>query len=249
MKKLSLLVISLIIPISAYSQFDKKFSLNLSPGIFKTFGKKLTDYTGPLQFPNYKPGFAGDLGLQFKLGNHFSIVTEVGLMFTNGWNYKTQDKSDWLHWIIEDTTTHQVLSEGEDHFNMRNFSVCVKPKYYLLKDKKWNPYLFVGISLNWTKCKYEDNQWQAKKDLGVLPPDDPGPFNDYLHKNFGLGFNPGLGIEFSPKERFYFYAEVGYYSINLKDENFLAGPQWVENFNAIIFQAGMRFNFIRLKEL
>ena len=248
MKKLSLLVFLLAVTSAAYPQFSQKISLNVAPGIFKTFGNRFTDYTGPLQFPNFNMGFKGDIGLQMKLNDHFSLAVEAGIMISDKWNYNTPDKKEWLHWIIEDTTTHIILAEGTDHFKLANYSIAVKPKYYFFRNKRLNPYLFVGISLDLTKCSYEDNQWNARKQLGILPPDDNGPYNDYMHKNSGTGFNPGIGLEYSPRDQLRFFAEAGFYFIRMKSENFYT-ESWAENFKAFALETGVRFNIIRLKEL
>jgi opacity protein-like surface antigen len=248
MKNRFLLLGLFLLPALLSAQYEQKISVNLSAGGFKTFGNKYNEETGPMQMPNYKVGFAANGGIQFKIGEHFSVSAEFGIMMTNLWNYKTPDKDNWLYWTIDDTTTWQVLAEGEDYLDLRNYSISVKPKYYLGPGKKLNPYFYTGVNINWTGAWFENNLWAAQKKLGLLAPEDTEPYNDNLENSFGIGLNPGFGIEFSPGDQFHFYFETGYYLISLQKENF-KDPAREENFNAVLFQVGLRLNFIKSKEL
>jgi hypothetical protein len=248
MKKLILLITILSLSLSVNSQYNQKLSINLSAGSFKTFGKRFTETTGPLQMPNYQIGFATSGGFQIMIGEHFSLSADFGIMMSNKWNYKTPDKDNYLSWSIEDTTTHQILGEGEDYLDLRNYFVSLKPKYYLSPGKKWNPYIFTGVNINWTRAWFENNLWAKMNELGLLPPDDTKPYNDNLEENFGIGLNPGFGMEFTPLNRLHFYLDAGYYFISLNKNNFKNSAR-VENFNAFMLQAGVRLNFLRSKDL
>jgi hypothetical protein len=248
MKKRLLLFSFLFIPIIAEAQYEQKVSINFAVGTFKTFGTKYTEYTGPLQMPNYKMGFAGNIGAQFKLGEHFSLAADFGVMITNRWNYITPDIDNYLYWSIEDTTTWQVLDEGENYMDLRNYSLSIKPKYYLLQDNKWNPYFSAGININWIRCWYENNYWYALERLGRLGPDETEPWNNILEESFGIGFNPGFGVEYRSGNMLHFYLETGYSFIAL-DKNKFTDPHRAENFNAFILQAGLRVYFIKSKDL
>lgn len=111
MKKPFLLISVFLIALIANSQYEQKVTIDLSAGSFKTFGKKFTEYTGPLQMPNYKMGLNATGGFQFKIGAHLSLSANFGIMISNRWNYKTPDKDNWLYWTIDDTITGQVLEE------------------------------------------------------------------------------------------------------------------------------------------
>jgi hypothetical protein len=248
MKIRLLFCIFLFIQFSAEAQYDQKISMNFDAGIFKTFGTKYTEYTGPLQMPNYGMGFKGDIGAQLKLSNHLSLSADFGIMITNRWNYKTPDTENYLYWTVDDPITEQVLEEGENYLDLHNFSLCVKPKYYLAQEKKWNPYFSAGVNINWTRCWFENNYWYAMEKWDQLGPDDTEPWNDYLLESFSIGFNPGFGVECSPSSMLRFYFETGYYLIKL-DRNKFTDPERVENFNAIVFQAGLRLFFIKSKDL
>lgn len=249
MKKLFLLISSLLLPLFANSQFDQKLSINLSLGMFDTFGEKYTAEGGAMQFPNYKPGFAGSGGLQVRFGDHFSVGAEFGVMITNNWDYKASPgDDDYLHWTVNDPVTDAVLAEGYNYLDLHNFALAIKPKFYLLKDTKWNPYFLAGININWTRCWLENNLWYAMKEWGQVPPEETEPWSDILQENFGIGFNPGFGVEFTPANRLHTFLEAGYYHVFLNEANFTDASR-VENLNAFVIQAGIRINFLRSKEL
>jgi opacity protein-like surface antigen len=197
--------------------------------------------------PNYKLGFAATGGVQFKLNDRFSLAAEAGIMISTGWIYDGYYLND-LHWVINDTITGELLAEGDNYLDIFNYSLGIRPKYYFMPDSKICPYFFTGINLNLTRSFFDNTEWAALKHLGWLGVEDVVPYNDNLESSLGIGLYPGLGIEYSPNDRFYFYFESGYYVISLKKKNF-KDPAREENFNAVLFQVGLRMNFIKSKEL
>jgi opacity protein-like surface antigen len=247
MKKCLLLFSFLLLSILAAAQFEQKISLNLAGGVFKTFGKKVGEYE-PMQMPNYGMGFSANLGLQFKIVEQFSLSVEFGYMSSHRWDYHEGDNNSFLYWSILDSITFDLLEEGYNYLDIHNYSIGIKPKLYLTQGKKWNPYLFAGVNINWTRAWFENSWWIAADNLGYLPKDDTGPYNGNLEQNFGLGFNPGFGIEYSPGDKISFNLSSGYYLIMLNKNNFKS-PSREEHFNAFVLQAGVRYNFIKSKDL
>ena len=45
MKKLTFIFLILIIPFLTYGQFEQKIGINISGGVFKTFGKKMGEWS------------------------------------------------------------------------------------------------------------------------------------------------------------------------------------------------------------
>jgi len=247
MKKGFLFFLIFVIPLIANCQFDQKISFNFAAGTFKTFGSKLGIY-GPMQMPNYKTGFSASGGAQFKISNRFSLSAEIGFMVSERWNYHTGDNNNYLYWSINDPVTSELIAEGENYLDIHNYSIGVKPIYYLNEPNKLNFFLYTGVSFNSTKAHFEDTQWAKLNELGMLPADDPGPYNGNLEENKGLGLNPGFGLEFFPKESVGFNLTTGYYFMLLNKKNFKS-PELEENFNAFVIQAGLRFYFIKSKDL
>jgi hypothetical protein len=247
MKKGLLFLLAIFSPILANAQFEQKVSLNFSAGTFKTFGKKI-GASDPMQMPNYRMGLSVNGGVQVKVSTRFSLSAEVGLMISQKWSYSEGDNDNYYHWTINDPVTENMLAEDEYYLDIYNYSIGVKPVYYLNPDKKFNFYLYNGVSINLTTATYEDTKWLKLKELNMLPAGDPEPYNNNLEKNIGLGLNPGLGLEYFPKERICFNLTTGYYFIMLNKDNFKS-PDRQENFNAVVIQAGFRLYFIKSKDL
>jgi opacity protein-like surface antigen len=250
MKSKILILVFIFLSMLSNAQFEQNISLDFKAGIFKTFGSKLADLEGyiPLQMPNYKTGFSANGGVQFKINNRLFLSAEFGIIISEKWYFAGEySSSNYLSWSFTDTITGDYYT-GENSLGLINFNLGIKPKYYLLTGKKLNPYFFAGVNINLTRSNYEDTQWNKMKQLDYLPPWDTGPGKCFLENNFGIGFNPGIGIEYTLNDRIHFDLEPGYYLIFLKKENF-AYPERSENFNAFVFQAGLRYYFVKTREL
>jgi hypothetical protein len=247
MKNKIFVFLLIFIPLGALAQFNQKISINFSSGIFKTFGKKSIGEM-VMQMPNYKMGFSAIGGLQLQINNRLSLTTEFGLMISERWIYKGKDFVNDLSWAIHDTITGELLDQESNYLDIFNYGLGIKPKYYLLPGKKLNPYLFSGVNINWTQANFENSEWAALKRLGWLGVEDTIPGNDYLENSLGIGFNPGLGIEYNPNDKIHLYLESGCYFIILEKNNF-KDPSREENFNAYLLQVGLRYNFIKSKDL
>ncbi len=244
------------LPLMAAAQFEQKVSVSFSGGVFSTIGPKLwmpdwgsvEEDKEPHQIANYKPGFSGTLGIQYNLNRHFSFQADVGIMHSGDWFYDIYDGHNYTGWAIWDPVTDELLAEGFNELTMLNVGVGLTPKYYLLPGKKLNPFLYAGLSINFTSTTFEDNEWQALHDHGLLDPDDSGPDRAYIENNTGLGLHPGLGIEFSINDNIGFHILTGYYLILLSEENFYV-PEQHENLNAIILQSGLKLSFLKSKDI
>lgn len=256
MKKQIIIVIIIFFPFITRAQFEQKLSINLSAGTFKTIGSKTylpewassQEESEPLQMPNFRPGVLGIAGIQFNLNRHLSLSADLGLMYSGQWYYNVYDNVNYLDFAIYDSITDELLADGSDELTLLNISIGFTPKYYLFPGKKINPYIFAGLTLNYTKSDFTDNQWQAYHDLNMLDPDDTGPCSPYLENSFGLGFYPGLGGEYNLSDNIGFFISMGYHLILLKKENFKS-PEQEENLNFIDFHAGVRFSFLKSKNL
>jgi opacity protein-like surface antigen len=247
MKKLTFLFLLIMIPFLTYGQFEQKLGINISGGIFKTFGKKIGAYD-PYQMPNYGMGLAAGAGVEFRIAKKWSITADFNLMAANKWDYHEGDNNNYLYWTINDPVTGDLISEGYNYLDFRNYGFGIKPKFYLTEGKKWIPFLFAGVNINLTRCWYENTYWAELNKLDMLPPDDTGPYNGNLENNTGIGFNPGIGVEYSLSEKIKLNAAAGYYFILLNKENFKS-PDLEENLNAVQIHIGIKFNFLKSKNL
>ena len=244
------------------AQFEQKVSLNFEAGVFKTVGPKTyqpswsfnPDEFPPTQMPNYKPGPMVVAGLQFNLNRNLSLKADIGIMYTGKWFYPADPNSpeyarvNHLEYFIYDQVTDELITQGSDQLNVTNICIGFAPKYYLSPGKKINPYFYAGIALSYLSSSFEDNQWEAYRDLGLLPIDDTGPGNPYLEKSAGFGFKPGFGMEYALSDKAGFFLSTGFYYILLNKDNFKTEEQ-AENFMTFTLQAGLRFSFIKSKQL
>lgn len=255
MKRTPVFFVILLIPLFAFSQFEQKISVNLSGGIFSTFGAKtyMPDYgttsedEQPMQLSNYKPGLFTSLGIQYNLNRHISIQADVGIMYSNNWFYDDYDGVNYTHFAVWDDVNDILLAEGNNELSLFNIGVGLTPRYYLLPGKKINPFIFAGITMNFTSATFEDNEWQARHDHGLLDYDeDPDRAN--IENNTGIGFYPGIGLDFSLSDNIGFYLTSGLYYFLTNEENFYT-PEQKENFSAITVQAGIKFSFLKSKDI
>jgi opacity protein-like surface antigen len=193
-------------------------------------------------------GFSANGGLQFKISERFSLSAEFGIMISQRWFYKfAGSDNNYLFWSFTDTIS-TLYYEGENYLDIYNYSFRINPKYYLVQGKKWTPFIFAGVNINWTKAFYESTLWVKYKEIDYLPIGEPVAYNGNLENSFGIGFNPGFGVEYSPKDKLHFFLESGYYFIMLNKDHFKS-PELEENFNAFVLQAGLRYCFIKSKDL
>jgi hypothetical protein len=237
----------LIFSLTVSAQFEQKASINFSAGIFRTLGDKTINHI-PRQMPWYKPGVDAKAGVQFNISRKFSLLAELGIMYSAKW-YCVKDDYNWMTYEVwQDTVT--MLSTGLNELSLLNLSIGIKPKLYLIPQGKVNPFLFAGLSINYTKAPYEDNYWNDYIKFGLNDPGDTSPW-PYLKKNFGFGIDPGIGIEYSATDKvtFYFASGCNFIFINPDNYPYDSREDIKGNLNAFHAEAGLRFSFLKSKDL
>jgi len=255
MKKKVFLFLFLIIPLFTYSQFDEKISFSFSCGVFKTIGDKYGERTGenplPRQMTWYRPGITGDLGFQFRLNEHFSLVAEIGAFYSSKWECISEDGYNWMSFELYDKIViDSLLASGLNENSLLNVSLTIKPKIYLLPQKKLNPFLFAGISINYTKTPFINNYW---KEYVAHNQFETGDTPDYpaMKKSTGFGINPGIGLEYRLNNQLRLSLSTGYYLVFISQDKYPYDYRELidGNLNAFQVKAGLRLNFIKIKEL
>lgn len=244
----------ILFPFTLNAQFERKVSINVSTGIFKSFGEKYgyrdDGEPRPKQMPSYKPGTVTDFGFQFNISPKFSLLTEFGIMYSGAWSLISDDEYNWMHYENWNHTGDTLLSEGFNESDLFNFSVSVKPKFYFLPGKKFNPFLYAGFNINFTHANYTDNLWRDYVTYGLMLPGETPPDSPFLEKNIGFGLSPGLGVEYNPGDKLGVFLTSGYYLIIMNKKNFWYGePERAGNLNAFLLQAGIRYSFFKSKNL
>ncbi len=254
MKKKGFVLLFLLLSLISAAQFNQKVSLSVSAGIFKTFGEK---YGGnfpvsylPRQMPWYKAGIAGDAGFQFNITRHFSLRSEIGILYSWKWECISSDDYNWMSYELYAADGETLLSAGTNKMQLLNLSLSMTPMLYLMPDKKLNPFLYAGISINLTRAPYENNYWKDYLSNGLFMPGDEEDWS-YLEKNTGLGVNPGIGLEYRLNNQIGLSLTTGYYLVFIKQDKYPYDYRELIDGNLGAFQlrAGLRINFIKIKEL
>lgn len=258
MKCKSCLLIFLLLPVAAAAQFEQKLSLNLSGGMFTTFGSRtwmpdwgsMDEDREPSQIANFRPGYALSAGIQYNLNRHISLQLNGGVMFTDRWYYNDYEDHNYTEWAIwhPDELIDTLMAEGNNELSLKNIGFGLIPRYYLLPGKRVNPFVFLGLTVNHTSTTFEDNEWEAFRDLGMLDPDDSGPEGPYMGKNTGVGIHPGAGMEISLHDNVSFHLVAGYYFVFLQEKSFYV-PEQHEHLHAVVLQAGISLSFLKSRNM
>ncbi len=257
-----IIILSGLILLSAITsaQFEKKISINLSGGIFKTFGAKDypvgpgydEDYL-PYLMPNFQLGWTCNIGAQFNWNRYISFELNFGLANSGYWSYSSYDADNddyynYMYWDIYDEETDEILASGENYMTLFNLSFGLSPKYYFLPAKKFNPYALLEVNLNYTSVEYIDTKYDAYVKLGREDEYGESDTELLMDNSFAVGFYPGIGLEYALNDNIGFFAQTGYWLILLNKDEFETSDE-AENFNAFKFQMGVRLSFWKAKEL
>ncbi|MFH0758549.1 MAG: outer membrane beta-barrel protein [Bacteroidota bacterium] len=264
-----ILMILIIVPNPLAAQFEQKLSLNISAGYFNTIGwtgwqdewSQGSDYYEPTLMPNFKGGPAVYAGIQYNFNRHFSIEFQLGYSLAPGWFYDASDPSDpdaepvnsLYYEIYADTVNWEVLASGENYMDMTNVHMGIVPRYYFGPAKRFNPFIFAGISLNYTSTYFEDLEYKAYQSLGITVDENGGPvepsvLNYWFDDQVGLGLMAGAGIEYARNDSWGLFATASYHFIPLKDGSFQLEAIYGD-YHDISIQVGARISILKSKEL
>jgi hypothetical protein len=272
-----IVVFAFLVPMELPAQFEQKFSLNFSIGLVNPFGESEyieSDIPGefydgtyaqpyPYLFSNFGAGAVFNGGVQVNYSRVFSMAFNIQFFNINKWTYEYEwnfmdDQSvvtgsplDWeiLESEIDPTGSPDVVvASGRNQLSMYNLAIGAMPKVYVLPGRMINPYLFAELSMNFTDLRFENNKANAEKKYGIES-SDTDPVEDIIESSLGLGLYPGLGIDVSINENIALYAQSGFSYILINNEELEEAGYAAENFKTFKFELGMRFSFLRSKNL
>ena len=258
-ERIIVLSVLLLLPLVLSAQFEKKISINISPGIFKTIGPK--DYPDPYEYdykipylmPNFTTGWTVEGGVQFNYSRKISFGANLGIARSGYWYYDAYDPDYddyycWLCWEIYDENTYELVASGEDYLTLFNFNFGIYPKLYFLPSKRINPYTLLEINLNYTSVNYIDAMYEKYVSLGREDEYGESLSETWMEKSFGIGLYPGIGTEINLSDNIGIFLQTGYWLIILNKDEFEL-PEDEENFHALRFQLGVRMSFWKSKKL
>jgi hypothetical protein len=256
-----ILSVIILVPTLASAQFERKVSVNLSGGLFKTFGPKeyeinenYNEDVYPYLMPNFQIGWLLNSGFQYNYNRHFSFELNLGISRSGYWYYDMYDAEYdhyycWECWEICDEDTEETLASGEKYYTFFNTGIGITPKFYLLPSKKFNPYALFEFDINYTSIEFFDTEYDAYESLGRENEYGDSDSKMIMNNNFGVGIQAGIGVEYNLNDNLGFFAQTGYWLMFLKMEEFEEPKKQYENSHAFKFHLGVRLSFLKAKEL
>lgn len=251
------LIISIIFPVNLKGQFEQKLSLNITAGYFNTVGwnghEENWEDHGPSLMPNFVGGISVNAGLQYNFSRYFSIEYQAGYSFAPGWYFDASDEYsesyNYLYYEIYDDATGTVLDKGENYMDMTNFHMAILPRYYFASGNRLNPFLYAGISLNYTDVYFENNEYEAS--LSANREDLYEENNDLINwfdYQVGVGFMAGAGIEYFLNNHLGLFVVARYHLVPMKESSFV-NNSYLAHYHDIGILLGARISFLKSKEL
>ncbi len=254
---LGIFMITIMAPNSLTAQFEQKLSLNISAGYFNTVGwsgwEENWEDHGPSLMPNFKGGPSILAGLQYNFNRHFSIEFQLGYSFSLGWYFDASNDNEeaynYLYYEIYDAASATILATGENYMDMKNLHLGIAPRYYFAPGNRFNPFVFAGVSLNYTDAYFENNEYQACEELGRLDLyEENSELVNWFEYQVGIGLMAGLGVEYSLNDNWGLFAMASYHFIALQDQAFYKG-NFLVNYHDIGINLGTRISILKSKEL
>lgn len=229
----------------------------------------------PFLFSNYKQGFTFTGGAQFNLNRYFALGVGVGAERIGSWEYtdkynityldlntfqlvSERVEKEFLSWKIWDSEGVNVLRTGMNELNLYNLSIGVFPRVNLAYGKKINPYVYVEVTFNYTDINYVDNRRTAYISMGNSEQaydewynslTTPAAFKNTPQSSFGVGLYPGLGLDFNLTGNLGIFLQGGYSFISINKSDMEAANLEPENFKTVKVELGVKFSFLRSKDI
>jgi hypothetical protein len=152
------MILSFILPINVcMAQFDKKITFSVYGGQILPLLKKVDKDSIPYIFPNFKNIFQLGVGMQYNLNNKISIGGN--LSYFNGFTYNDPEE------LQKGTVAASVIEEENKQYAsyFSNLIMGSYFKYNFMPDKKFNPYAYGEVNLNFysalvqPRLRYLDN--------------------------------------------------------------------------------------------
>jgi len=215
----------------------------------------MTGYQTVYLMPNYEIGYSLKGGIQYNFSRQLSLELNMGYMHSSFWWYDVYDEINddhysYLGWHVYDQGTNEILENGSNYFTLDNLHFGLTSRYYFLPAKKFNPFALAGINLNILDSEYIDSQYDVYERLERLDEYEVG-YNTsrvMLEAYPCVGFLAGGGIAYTLNENIGFFFEAGYQFIYLNWYDYIE-PVQLSDLNALKLHLGVRFSFLKSKQL
>jgi hypothetical protein len=257
-----------------FAQFENKVTFNLSLGAIQPVGQSeyiyqsqngtyLNTWLMPYLFSNFKQGGALTGAVMFNLNRTFSLGVGLTMERIGNWEYIDEYtangervENNFLSWNI--TQEGSILDEGINELNMYNLGIGVFPRINMAYGKKFNPYVFVEVTFNYTDINYIDNRRDSWIELGGSEQDydiwynsltSPSAYKNTPQQSFGIGLYPGIGFDFNINSNVGIFVHGGYSFISINKADLEDANLEPENFTSAKVEVGLKFSFLRSKDI
>lgn len=242
-------------------QFEQKLSLNLSAGVFNTIGPSNylpedashNEAYEPALMSNFKPGFSFSAGLQYNLSRHFSIEALFGMANSSSWYYDASEGNaepyNYLYYeILEDTINYVIQESGENELYLTTIHFGLAPRYYFRPGKKLNPYLLAGFNITYLDVHFQNYEYEALEELGREDEYEINPAEHWHDYSTDMGLYAGAGAEYVLGDNLGLFLQARYHFVFLNEYDFTEQPNYL-NYNSLELHLGVRFSFLKSKDL
>jgi len=82
--------------------------------------------------------------------------------------------------------------------DMTKLHFGIAPRYYFIPGGRFNPFVYAGVTLNYTDVYYEDNEYAACETLERLDLyEENTDLTEWFEYQVGIGFMAGAGLDYS----------------------------------------------------
>ncbi len=259
---------------SLFAQFENKVTLNVSLGALQPVGQReyiyqsqngtyLNTWLMPYLFSNFNSGGAFTGTVMFNLNRTFSLGVGVTMERIGDWEYIDEYtangervENNFLSWQI--TQEGSILDEGINELKMYNLGIGVFPRINMAYGKRFNPYVFVEVTFNYTDINYIDNRRDSWIELGGSEQEydewynsltSPSAYNNPPQRSFGIGLYPGIGFDFNISSNLGIFVHGGYSFISINKADLEESNLEPENFTSAKVEVGLKISFLRSKDI
>jgi hypothetical protein len=217
----------------------------------------------PYLFSNFERGGSFTGTVMFNLNRTFSLGVGVTMERIGDWEYIDEYtangervENNFLSWNI--TQEGSILDEGMNELNMYNLGIGVFPRINMAYGKRFNPYVFVEVTFNYTDINYIDNRRDSWIALGGSEQEydewyysltSPSAYNNTPQQSFGIGLYPGIGFDFNISSNLGLFVHGGYSFISINKADLEESNLEPENFTSAKVEVGLKFSFLRSKDI
>ncbi|MBN1188062.1 MAG: hypothetical protein JXB49_37655 [Bacteroidales bacterium] len=245
-------MISILHTSAIQAQFEQKFSIDLGLGMIMPLGPEDftyvydgEEYTDPWIMSNFGIGFSFLGSLRYNFSRRFSLGASMRILESWNWYYEYYDQDDqeyYYYLTFGDYDDEGEYYEWDDYMGVWRVGFGVSPKYNFIPGSKFNPYLYLDLNINYSDIVYIDNSPEAELD-------PEGGFENVITGSFGFGFYPAIGIDYSINEKIGMFLHGGYSFVGMNENDWWDADLEAENFKMLKVELGVRFSFLKSKDI